>query len=453
MKNQMKSSLATWASVLLLGAAVTSCKQELNEVQSEAGASKARVAATIDLGSCGVDTDITSNTTWTSDNEYIIRGYVRVLNGATLTIQAGTVIKGDCNGTLIIERGSRIEANGTESSPIVFTGVNESRGSWGGVVILGRASNNEGPNVRIEGIITVGDPPSATARGYHGPGTFKEDTQYDGESSGSLSYVRIDYAGQALSPNNEINSLTLGSVGSGTLIDHILVRYAGDDAFEFFGGTVNAKYLGAIATQDDDFDTDLGHRGKIQFALALRDRTVADISGSNGIETDNNVLAAANNLPRTSTIFSNVTLLLRGQGDSENAPVAPAFFENGLLLRRGSETKLYNSVFSGWPLSIEVRDEAVTPCETIVLTTSYTFANPWGVGLCNFGAIGLIEYGLFQSSFYPGIPDISTQILYDGTDFSTLDPSFFTPVSFRGASDEFGSFWGYGTPWNPGPFL
>ena len=456
MKNNLKSSLATWASVLLLGAAVTSCKQELNEVQPDANKNAARVAATIELGNCGEDVQITESTTWTNDNEYIIRGYIRVLAGAVLTIEAGTVIKGDCDGTLIIERGAQIQAEGTAAQPVLFTSINNldvpASGDWGGIVILGRASNNQAPNVRIEGVERVGDPPTAETLGFFGPGTSKDDESFDTESSGTLRYVRIEYAGRELTPNNEINSLTLGGVGSGTVLDHISVIYARDDAFEFFGGTVNAKYLYAFATQDDDFDTDLGHRGNIQFALAVRDRSRADISGSNGIETDNNVLANANELPRTSTTFSNVTVLL-----SNPNPVAPAFFENGILLRRGSAAGVYNSAVAGFPFGYALRDPDVTPCERLGSITVFVPGIANSVGdFCGSESFPLPfpdskEIG-FGSSFRVGIPDGGNPVLFEGTDFSQLDASFFEPTSFRGASDEFGSNWDFNSAWLPDLF-
>ena len=179
---------------------------------------------------------------------------------------------------MIITRGAKIEAVGTVDKPIVFTsnmaaGARD-RGDWGGLILLGKAKNNKGNSVPIEGIS------DATDKGKHG-GTD------DADNSGTLKYVRVEYAGIPLSPDNEINGVTFGSVGSGTTVDYVQVYRSGDDAFEWFGGSVNAKHLLAVGTWDDDFDTDNGYSGKIQFAIAQRIHSIADVSGSNGFESDN----------------------------------------------------------------------------------------------------------------------------------------------------------------------
>ena len=237
-----------------------------------------------------VSGDVTANTTWSADKIYLLKGNVYVTGNVTLTIEPGTIIKGDkgTKGSLIITRGSKIMAVGTVDKPIVFTSNiaagGRSQGDWGGVILLGKAPNNGGTDVQIEGI----DP---SPKGQHG-GTDAND------NSGTMQYVRIEYAGIPLSVDNEINGLTFGSVGSGTTIDHIEVYRSGDDAYEWFGGTVNAKYLLAIDTWDDDFDTDNGFSGKIQFGLAQRLASTADVSGSNGFESDNNA-AGDNKTPQT----------------------------------------------------------------------------------------------------------------------------------------------------------
>ena len=124
------------------------------------------------------------------------------------------------------------------------------------------------------------------------------------DNSGTMKYVRIEYAGIALGPDNEINGLTLGSVGSGTVIDYVEVYRSGDDAFEWFGGSVNCAHLLAIDSWDDDFDTDNGFSGKVQFGLAQRLSVTADVSGSNGFESDNDATGSTNS-PQTNPTFSN----------------------------------------------------------------------------------------------------------------------------------------------------
>ncbi len=208
-----------------------------------------------------VSTDITTNTTWTADKIYLLKNKVYVTGNVTLTIQPGTIIKGDkvTAAALIITRGSKIEAVGTADKPIVFTSNvaagGRSQGDWGGLVLLGSAPNNLGSAVPIEGIS------DATDKAKHGGSNAAD-------NSGTLKYVRIEYAGIPLGADNELNGLTFGSVGSGTTIDYVSVYRSGDDAYEWFGGNVNAKHLVAIDTWDDDFDTDNGWAGKIQFAVA-----------------------------------------------------------------------------------------------------------------------------------------------------------------------------------------
>lgn len=288
--------------------------------------------------------DITSNTTWTSGNTYLLSGgFVYVTNGATLTIEAGTVIRGFGNGTLIIEKGAMINAQGTAQNPIVFTSNapagNRDYGDWGGVVILGQATNNNpnSPNVVTEGGIGNG----STGKGCHG-GTN------DGDNSGVLSYVRIEFCGIPLLPNSEINGLTLGSVGSATQVDHVQVSYSGDDSFEWFGGTVDCKHIIAFKGWDDDFDCDMGWRGRCQFAFSVRDSRIADQSSSNGFEVDNNG-SGTTAMPKTAATFSNVTII--GPNWDANPDSTNSLYKRAAHLRRNSTIDIYNSILSGYPHS------------------------------------------------------------------------------------------------------
>lgn len=294
--------------------------------------------------------DITAATTWKADKIYLLKGNVFVTGNAVLTIEAGTLIKGDkaTKGALIITRGSKIEAVGTVDKPIVFTSNvaagGRSQGDWGGIILLGNAPNNAGASVSIEGIS------DATDKGKYG-GTNAAD------NSGTLKYVRIEYAGIPLGPDNEINGLTFGSVGSGTTIDYVEVYRSGDDAFEWFGGTVNAKHLLAIDSWDDDFDTDFGFSGKIQFGLAQRLAATADVSGSNGFESDNNG-AGANITPQTSAVFSNMTIL--GPKETAAFTAINANFQHGAQIRRNSSISILNSVITGYTEGVFYDDAAGT---------------------------------------------------------------------------------------------
>jgi len=297
-----------------------------------------------------VSGDITAATTWSADKIYLLKGNVYVTGNATLTIQPGTIIKGDkaSKGSLVITRGSKIEAVGTAEKPIVFTSNQPAgardKGDWGGLVLLGKAKNNIGTSVKIEGIA------DATDKALHG-GTD------DADNSGTLKYVRIEFPGIALGPDNEINGLTFGSVGSGTTIDHVEVYRSGDDAFEFFGGSVNAKHLLAVGTWDDDFDTDNGYSGNIQFAISQRVSTLADFSGSNGFESDNDG-DGSDKTPQTSAVFSNVTIL--GPYDVAGAGNINANYQHAAQIRRNSSISIFNSVLAGYTEGIYYDDTKVT---------------------------------------------------------------------------------------------
>jgi hypothetical protein len=292
--------------------------------------------------------------TLTADKKYLIKGQVFVKSGVVLTIQPGTVIFGEkrTKGTLIIDRGGRIEAKGTASQPIVFTSNqlegDRDRGDWGGLVILGNASCNQ-VDPAIEGI----DP--AVFFGGNAANTKSSATVNNSENSGTLEYVRVEFAGIELTPNNETNSITLGGVGSGTKMEYVMVSYGGDDGFEWFGGTVNARYLVAHNTWDDDFDVDFGFSGNVQFGLAVRYPSYADQSGSNIFECDNG--PNDNDVqPYTTGTFSNIT----GIGPIKSgATTSNGNFQHAIDLRRRTAVSIVNSVFTGMPLGIRMNQPSV----------------------------------------------------------------------------------------------
>ena len=294
-------------------------------------------------------TDITTNTTWSG--VVLLQNKIYVKNNATLTILPGTIIRGDklTQATLIITRGAKINAAGTAANPIVFTS-NEAVGSrnegdWGGLVILGLAKNNQpGGVANIEGI-----PPST-------------DTQFggnfDNDNSGVLQYVRVEFAGIPLEPNKEVNGITFGSVGSGTTCNNLQVSFSGDDSFEWFGGTVNCKYIIAYRGLDDDFDTDFGYRGKVQFGLSIRDKDLSDAPGdSNSFECDNDA-AGSTAQPKTRPIFSNMTLVGPKGNGSIVLPVGEKF-EKAFRLRRNTATSCLNSLVVGWEKGLSIEGTAV----------------------------------------------------------------------------------------------
>jgi hypothetical protein len=303
---------------------------------------------------------IITNLTLKASNVYKLRGLVYVTNGAILTIEPGTKIVGESgkNGALIICRGAKIIADGTADKPIVFTSeaAVPQRGDWAGVVILGNAPTNSSFNGtagigEIEGGINNSD-----GLGLYGLGTSSNVA----DNSGILRYVRIEYAGYAFLPDKEINGLTFGGVGNQTIVDYVQVSYANDDSFEWFGGTVNCKHLISFRALDDDFDTDNGFSGKIQFGIALRDSSVADISKSEAFECDNDANGSDTKTTvtpingsngtiiapvRTSAVFSNMTVL--GPKVYSNS-VGNSLFLAGAQLRRNCEQSIFNSLIMGW---------------------------------------------------------------------------------------------------------
>lgn len=287
-----------------------------------------------------------------NDTIYILQGFVYVKDGGILDIEEGTLIKGEkaSKGSLIITRDGIILAEGTSGQPIVFTSDQpeglRAAGDWGGVLILGNAPINAAdinPTDAGNQAIIEGGVDNAAGDGQYG-GTDPND------SRGGMQYVRIEYPGIAYLPGSEINGLTCGGVGDATILDHIQVSYSGDDAFEFFGGTVNAKYLVARATLDDDFDTDFGYSGKLQFIVSIREPNTADISGANGFESDNDA-SGSSNTPITSGIISNATII----GPLiDTADVINANYKRGMHLRRNTQLNIHNSVITGFPTGVMV---------------------------------------------------------------------------------------------------
>ena len=391
-----------------------------------------------------ISSDITSNTTWTNNNIYTLTGgFIYVTNNATLTIEPGTIIRGNA-ATLVITRGAKIMAEGTSTQPIVFTSYqsagNRNPGDWGGIILCGKAPLNDPAGERLaEGGI---DP----VKGLYG-GTDVND------NSGVLKYVRIEFAGVAYLPNNETNGLTMGAVGLGTTIDYVQVSYGGDDAFEWFGGTVNCKHLIANKTVDDMFDTDYGFGGRIQFAVAVSDSMVADISGSNGFESDNDATGTTNG-PITKPIFSNISVF--GPMATQNSNGFNSNFKRALHLRRSTSTCTYNSIFAGFPVGLKIdgtitsnnctsgtlqfKNNIIAGCPTPLDSTSMSFGmatwfNAGGNSVLSTpqGLQAIAPTNYANPNFLLSVG--STALT--GADFSApnLNNSFFETTTYRGAFD------------------
>jgi hypothetical protein len=295
--------------------------------------------------------DIAADTTLTADTTWVLEGVVRVAAGVTLTIEKGTTVQGDktTKGSLVVQRGAKLVAEGTAEEPIVFTSRlpegERAAGDWGGVVLLGKAPIGGGGTANIEG--------------------FTTDEVYGGDdaedSSGSLAYVRIEFSGVEISADNEINGLTFGGVGRGTKVDHVLVHHTLDDCFEMFGGTVDAKHLACIRNGDDGFDFDAGYVGRLQYLFLQQDPSVADTA--NGVEADNNEEDFLQS-PVSNPSVWNATFC------GQNVDVPKEQF--GLLFRRGFHGSFGNLAITGFDAAIDIRD--VPPTETTLVGT-HVFAN------------------------------------------------------------------------------
>ncbi|MDR2496845.1 MAG: hypothetical protein LBD21_06930 [Tannerellaceae bacterium] len=424
---------------------------------------------------------------------YTLVGWIYVESGATLTIEPGTIIKGTdisfdgskaaTGSTLIIERGAKIIAEGTAAAPIVFTSAapkgQRQATDWGGIIICGKAGNNLG-EMTIEGGVEA----------THGGND-------DNDNSGVLRYVRIEFGGYPYGLDNEINGLTLGSVGRATTIDHVQVSYAGDDSFEWFGGTVNAKHLVAFHGWDDDFDTDNGFSGRLQFLLAVRDPKLADQSNSNSFESDNNPSGSTQE-PYTSAVFSNVTVIgplgqdplfenktayINGYewGSTTDAafPIRTGIFQAAMQIRRNSRISCFNSVFAGFPVGLMISNDGRGDSQGAAARGDLTVANIVFAGMDHIGAdadkkdptawAGAISSGYFSTEalhnrslaniadlklkspiskrvplltagYSPNDPALSLSPqagspLLEGASFTNglLGDPFFTPVSYIGA--------------------
>jgi hypothetical protein len=412
-------------------------------------------------GSTNVDIrgTITTNTTFTHDKTYRLRGYVYVTSGATLTIEPGTKIVSnkDSAGVLVIYKGAKIAAEGTAAAPIVFTSneASPAPGDFGGVVLVGQATVNTNHKV-VEGGLDVA---------YNSFGG-----SHDDDNSGILKYVRIEYAGKAVNPGDEVNGLSLYGIGSGTTIDYVQVVRGLDDAFEFFGGTVNCKHLIAYNCADDDYDMDDGFRGMIQYAISVKDPQFTDAKGttgdlSNNFEVDN--VNGSNGLPFYTTpitfpVLSNFTAI-----GPNNAANVSADYGYGMRWRRGSKfilansivlggqkagldiesdstasyykqgiAKFYNSFLSAVASPFRVANLTATPAIldsatlatiTTTINASVYFPNPADVQLTdpfNNGAPNLKPAA--------GSPALTTAAKFD---VAPLDNAFFEKVNFIGALD------------------
>ncbi len=361
--------------------------------------------------------NITAGETRTlTESEYLIQGTVLVEDGGTLVIPAGTVLEGDVTiapTALIVRQGGKLMAQGTASDPIVFTSSapvgSRTRGDWGGVVLNGRSLCNFPAD-------------ECVAEGNAGPygGNVLDD------DSGSLSYVRIEYAGYEVSFGNELNSLTLNAVGSGTHIDHIQAHYGLDDGVELFGGTVDLKYILITGASDDSFDYSTGWQGRGQFWIAQQDPFDAD----NGFEVDGNE-EDYDATPFTDPLIYNVTLI--GKGSTGAAGEST----RGILFRRGTAGNVYNVIIQGFEVGFDI-DNAET-VGRVAIRNSIVFGNGTEFDTDDDA---IDESGLFRTAAWNNVV---------GADPGLMDPYNRTSPDFRPSAGS-AALSGFAAPPNDGFF-
>ncbi len=384
---------------------------------------------------------ITEDRNLTSDEVYELRGGVSVVDGVTLTIEAGTrIIAGDVGGVfsyLAIEQGAKIIAEGTSAQPIVFTSNKSTPnpGDWGGLLLAGKAPINRGTTATTEvANLTYG-------------GTDATD------NSGILRYVRLEYTGGKINDDAEYNGLSLYGVGNGTTIEYIQAFNGNDDGIEFFGGTVNLKYAIVTGAGDDSFDWTDGWVGNGQFWIAQQ----TSAAGDKGIEADN-LSSAPDAAPFSNPTLSNITLIGAEDGDGEN---------KGIEFRAGTKVTMYNTIIKAFPgKGIEVDDDQtlinLNNNEVIVRNSIIDNVNSFDldhggatVDLANFATFNNFTLDGSKAPFNNGGSSIPADfeingltgtyeftIAVDGLD--NFDPStlgtFFEPANYVGALQD-GDTW------------
>jgi len=435
-----------------------------------------------------ISSDITSNRTLYADTTYQLSGFIKVADGATLTIQPGTTIYGDYDipgSSLFILRGARIMAEGTAENPIVFTSERplgqRQPGDWGGIIIVGNGITNRGAPTYIEG---TGTGPENPLVDYSG-GTDNND------DSGVMRYVRIEFAGFPTAPNEELNSLTMAAVGRGTTIEYVQVLLGLDDSFEWFGGAVDHRYLVSYESADDHFDASEGYVGRVQNMIAfqsIRPEPRPNLAGGaasdpQGIENDGcwaeNCNAGNDNRsasqPYTVPVFANFTLI----GPPPGAWETPSG-NIGMMLRRGVGGLYVNGVVARYTragISIrgqqteQRRIDGLLGVRNIYFTDNATIFQTSATGTgegaqysLDMAANALEAGNVPTASLFMALPT-NTQnanaASFDWTpaagspiatgglnDFSGLPQalrnaagSFVTPTTYRGAADPNGPKW------------
>ncbi len=436
-----------------------------------------------DLGAPVFVSQITTDTTLSADQTYFLQEEVFVTNGATLTIEAGTVIyaaafefdpdltSDNVVGSLIVTRGADIVVQGTEELPVVMTTVDSlealrntdvdndgvvasaptqnTTGRWGGLTILGNAfvanftdsdtDSSSGNEINlfegsIEGFGGLGFE-DLDSDGFSDLLEFGSSANSDSdvlalnnaESSGSIQFLSIRHGGFMLSDGNEINGLTMAGVGSGTVIDHVEVVANEDDAFEWFGGTVNSSHLVAAFSNDDSFDIDLGHSGTHQFWFAIYDGDGGDHGGEwDGTNVNDGDSSPADGLGNSNPLIANVTFLDTGNSDTTEAIRFDDFF-SGILLDSAIDNfgvdETYDNESDGIGLGLTVINNVFAGNNNVA--PSFNAGNDYDTEL-NLVSVSALPNGLLDPR-----PTADSLLLTSASDFS--QNPLLDDVSYRGA--------------------
>ncbi|MDR0393704.1 MAG: hypothetical protein LBH77_00950 [Tannerella sp.] len=415
-KNFMKRNLFAWSAVLSASLLFVHC-DDRNELGVDPDP-----AETDDPVLKG---ELTKEKTLLAGKTYSLVGGYQVKNGGNLIVEEGVTIVATrtIDGQpdyIIIEQGGKINVKGTKEKPVVMTSKKEEAGAWGGLHICGRAPVNLSGG---RGLSEIGDAPFG--------GSDPND------NSGSLRYVRLEYTGFAFSETKESNGVTFYGVGSGTTVEYVQVYKGADDGFEWFGGTVNAKYLVSTGSEDDSFDWTDGWIGKGQFWIAYQDQAAPGSDGTaNGdclIEADNREDNFAN-VPVSNPTLSNLTLV--GNNDTNKQ-------KRGVRLRAGTRIRLYNTLVAGKPNSLTtatteteqgfINGESVV--EHLWADNGFTYENGAELALDTKTGNAVDRNIEFKNGFV-GVID-------GGADLSSTD-NFFTRAMYKGAvhaSDDWTEGW------------
>ena len=442
---------------------------------------------------------IAASRTLTPDTNYVLRGFVYVNSGATLTINAGTKIVGDTTAlgsALFVLRGARIVANGTATAPVVFTSQrsagNRSPGDWGGLVIVGNGRANRTGNVIVEGS-------NGSVVGANQAGTIYTGGTVDTDNSGTLRYVRVEFAGYATLTDAELNSFTFAAVGSGTTVEYVQALAGLDDNFEWFGGTVNGKYLVSYEAGDDHFDGSEGYRGLNQFMIGLQSFYPTPRAGAGAVSTDpqgfeidgcngggcvapsgaNAQSAGRDEGLYNMNVFANFTMI-----GTPTGVTVPGSGGVGAVLRRGTGGYYLNGVLARWPRGgISLRDSTSNnrfQVDSLIVRNLYFAENGVLASGANFdaatsnfgqesaftarnsnivvGAGTVTAASLFTSlptvsgtttgASFDWSPEASSPIATGGLNSFAADPriaarvgTFITPTAYRGAAAPGGTKW------------